>query len=191
MNDDIKAKKLIYHLTSLENLPSIFARGLLPRAQLNGFVDVADHEILADRKRLHLEKFVPFHFFANSPFDGRVQTDHTEKGFALISVSRETARGLGWRIIPRHPLAGDRIQVLEYDAGFAAIDWDAMNKRNCSDHESKCVCMAECISPGSVPPRLFQSIFVKDDAAGAFVHACLDGTGLAPYVNVNPAMFKK
>lgn len=191
MNDDIRQKKLIYHLTSLENLPSILANGLLPRAQLNGFVDVADHEILEDRKRLELENCVPFHLFARNPFDGRVQRDHPDKQFALLAVRREVARSRGWKIIPRHPLAGDDIQLLDYDEGMAAIDWEAMNRRDYADHESKCVCMAECVSPGPVPPTLFQSITVKDGKAEAVVRQYLATAACRPYVDVNAAMFKK
>lgn len=191
MNDDIRAKKLIYHLTSLENLPSILARGLLPRAMVPEFVDVADPDIISDRKRLQLEQCVPFHFFAKNPFDGRVQRDHPRKRFALISVRRDVARANRWKIIPKHPLAGDVIQVHEFDAGIDAIDWEAMNRRDYADQNSKCVCMAECISPGPLPPNLFQAIYVKDDASVASVRALLVGTGLSPFVDAAPAMFSK
>ena len=86
MNDDIRAKKLIYHLTSLKNMASILETGLLPRSRLDGFVDVADPEIIESRKGLRLECHVPFHFFAKNPFDGRVQRDHSKKRFVLIPV---------------------------------------------------------------------------------------------------------
>lgn len=56
MNDDIRAKKLIYHLTSLKNMDSILDCGLLPRSRLDGFIDVADHEIIESRKGLRLER---------------------------------------------------------------------------------------------------------------------------------------
>lgn len=51
---DIKEQKLIYHLTSLENMSGILASGLLPRAHLQGFEDVADQEII-DNLSLELE----------------------------------------------------------------------------------------------------------------------------------------
>jgi len=191
MTADIGTQKLIYHLSSFDNLPSILTRGLLPRAALAGFVDVADPDIITDRRRFQLEKYVPFHFFAKNPFDGRVQRDHPKKRFILISVRREVARSNGWKIIPRHPLAGDDIQVLEYDVGMEAIDWNAMNRRDYADQYSKCVCMAECISPRPVTPSLFHSIYVKDDASEAHVRGLLDGTGSSPYVDANPTMFSK
>ncbi|GAA0248754.1 DUF4433 domain-containing protein [Pseudomonas rhodesiae] len=49
---DIKEQKLLYHLTSLDNLSSIFQNGLKPRAQLRAFEDVADAEILKKRQGL-------------------------------------------------------------------------------------------------------------------------------------------
>jgi len=69
---EIKDQKLLYHLTDINNIPFILKNGLIPRAELNGFVDIADSDIIESREGLGLEKHVPFHFFANSPFDGRV-----------------------------------------------------------------------------------------------------------------------
>ena len=47
--------KLLYHITHLNNMPSIFKHGLLSRCQLRqnsnlNFVDIADQEILAKRE---------------------------------------------------------------------------------------------------------------------------------------------
>ena len=54
--------KLIYHMTSIDNLPSILKFGLLPRKYLLQnhniqFTDVADPEILSKRERYKK----PFH----------------------------------------------------------------------------------------------------------------------------------
>ena len=65
---DIKKQSLIYHLTSLENVPSILDQGLLPRSELTRFTDVADGDILSSREGLNLQNYVPFHFFARNPF---------------------------------------------------------------------------------------------------------------------------
>ncbi len=58
----IREQKLLYHLTSIENLSSIFHNGLRPRAQLDTLADVADAQILSKRKTLGLERYVPFHW---------------------------------------------------------------------------------------------------------------------------------
>jgi len=191
MNDDIRAKKLIYHLTSLKNMASILETGLLPRSRLDGFVDVADPEIIESRKGLRLERHVPFHFFAKNPFDGRVQRDHSKKRFVLIAVQRHVARTRGWKIIPGHPLAGCDIELLDYDEGMEAIDWEVMNKRDYSDQYCKCVCMAECLAPGPVTADLFHAIYVKDDEAQEQVQELINGRYRALHVDVMPAMFSK
>lgn len=61
--------KLIYHMTSIDNLPSILKFGLLPRKYLLQnhniqFTDVADPEILSKRERYKkaLSQYVLFHF---------------------------------------------------------------------------------------------------------------------------------
>lgn len=63
---DIKDQKLLYHLTSFENLAGILAGGLKPRASLQKFSDVADPEILVKRKMLGLDHFVPSIGFATT-----------------------------------------------------------------------------------------------------------------------------
>ncbi len=58
---NIREQKLLYHLTSVENLDGIFKDGLKPRASLSGFTDVADAEILKKRQLQQLDNYVPFH----------------------------------------------------------------------------------------------------------------------------------
>ena len=168
---------------------SILEQGLLPRASLAGFVDVADPAIIEHRQGLGLEQKVPFHFFAKNPFDGRVQRDHPQEQFVLIAVQRSIAKHMGWQIIPRHPLAGMEIELLDYDAGMEAIDWDIMNTRDYSNQNCKCVCMAECLSPGPVSVGSFQAIYVKDENAQREILGMMDGLRQPPYINVAPSMF--
>lgn len=188
---NIKEQKLIYHLTAIDNLPSILSQGLLPRSRISEFRDVADALILQDRERLGLENFVPFHFFARNPFDGRVQSSHPGVNFVLIAVNRSLAKSLGWKIVPKHPLAGggEGIVVMPYQEGFEAINWELMNRRDYADAECKNVCMAECLSPGPVDAKYFSTIFVKDNAAQLQVQQMLP-RGLPVFITVNQQMFK-
>lgn len=186
---DIKDQKLIYHLTSLENMRSILALGLLPRSQLNDFEDVADQEIIEGRREHGLEEYVPFHWFARNPFDGRVQADRPNEEFALIAVHRNVAQCENWRVIPRHPLANTAPQLLDYQAGVEAIDWETMNIRDYHDPECKSICMAECLSPGPVTVDKFFKIFVPSDAVANKVEEIVDDLGLELDVVVNSGMF--
>ena len=161
---DYKSKKLLYHFTALENLESILERGLLPRHDLKEFRDVADPDILENRARYGLDKMVPFHFFADNPFDGRVFLNNPTTPFIYITVSREHARDNGWTISPKHPLNGN-FNLLDYDEGMEAIDWKLMGQRNYRDDECRSVCMAECLSPTVVSPEQFSQIFVATEAA--------------------------
>jgi len=188
---DIREQKLIYHLTSLENMQAILDVGLLPRSKLHNFIDVADPEIINSRKGLRLENYVPFHFFAKNPFDGRVQRDRPEKRFVLIAIQRSVARANGWKIISKHPLAGDEIELHDYDAGMESIDWQVMNKRDYSNQYCKCVCMAECLAPGPVSSSLFHSILVKDHQVQLQVQNMLNGRNRVPYVDIKTAMFSQ
>lgn len=186
---DIQTQKLLYHLTDIENLPNILAQGLLPRSQLANFFDVADSEIIASRRRLRLEDYVPFHFYPGSPFDGRVQLNNQQKEFVLIAVRRDVAQANGWKIIPTHPLAAADLQLLDYADGFNAIDWVQMNRRDYHDTVSRNACMAECLSPQTVPATKFFSIFVANQRSEELVNRLRTTYNLSFYVNINQNMF--
>lgn len=186
---DIRTQKLLYHITSFDNVASILENGLLPRADIDGFDDVADHEILEGRQAFNLEQYVPFHFFARNPFDGGVQRDNPHTDFVLFSVRRAVAQDRNWKIIPRHPLAAQGVEVLDYDDGFDRIDWEAMNRRDYHDEESKSVCMAECISPNSVAVADFFKIYVPNDQVKQNVEMLIRDQGVTLDVQVNERMF--
>ncbi|AXK52662.1 DarT ssDNA thymidine ADP-ribosyltransferase family protein [Pseudomonas protegens] len=188
---DIKEQKLLYHLTALENLSSIFQNGLRPRSQLKGFKDVADAEILKKRQALGLENYVPFHWFAANPFDGSVQGNKRDTQFVVISIRRSFAIEKDWKVIPRHPLANDTIQLLDYKAGFEAIDWDAMNQRDYHDPHCKSVCMAECLSPTVVSANDFFKIFVANSEVEEHCGAKMREAGVSVQIGVNPGMFRR
>ncbi|MFJ2359635.1 MULTISPECIES: DarT ssDNA thymidine ADP-ribosyltransferase family protein [Pseudomonas] len=185
----IKDQKLLYHLTSVENLDGIFREGLKPRAGLSGFKDVADAEILKKRQTLQLDNYVPFHWFAKNPFDGSVQRNRPEAQFVLISVYRSTAKQYGWKVIPRHPLAGDSIQLLDYEQGFEAIEWDVMSSRDYLDPHCKSICMAECLAPGVVKPDAFFKIFTPSEEVDALCVAKLQAADVNVQTSVNQRMF--
>lgn len=185
----IQNQTYLYHLTCIDNLASIFSTGLRSRSSLGKeFVDVADGQIIEGREAQTLETMVPFHFFANNPFDGRVKTDHKDKVFCLIAVQRTFAKANNWKIIPQHPLASAGLRLMEYDEGFATIDWDVMNQRNYKDAVCKSVCMAECLSPITVEVKDFSSFYVKDEKSKKEVERLLKKANLSKFVNINPAM---
>lgn len=188
---DYKNKKLIYHLTALKNIPSILEKGLLPRNQLTDFQDVADMAIIEKRQGLVLEGYVPFHWFVNNPFDGIVQKTHKDTPFALIAVKRELAARKSWKILPRHPLASGEMELLDYAAGFEAIDWETMNQREYRDPNCKSVCMAECLAPGSVPVSQFFAIYVRNVGLEQKIRTWANRQGVAVGIDVNGNMFLK
>lgn len=187
---DIKDQKLLYHLTDLDNLPSIFQQGLQPRSALqrDSFKDIADAEILEGRSKQQLDDYVPFHFFAGNPFDGRVQKDHPDGHFVLITVRRDIAKANNWKIIPTHPLSGSP-KILEYDEGFLAIDWTLMNARDYSNDNCKRACMAECLSEGVVLPEQFFSIYVKTNRDFLDVFRLKQNYKIKCFLNHNSKMF--
>ena len=187
----IRDQQFIYHLTSIDNVPSIVRRGLLPRAHLDaGFTDIADPEIIEGRRGEALEQFVPFHWFAKNPFDGRVHQDRPGERFVLIAVARSHARQSNWRVIPKHPLAGGAPELLDYDAGIGAIDWDMMERREYRDPLCKHICMAECLAPGPVLAAQFAKIYTPSPEIQLSVAREARGAGMGNlWIDSNPNMF--
>ncbi|HEM8338270.1 TPA: DUF4433 domain-containing protein [Providencia rettgeri] len=190
VNKLIQNQALLYHLTCIDNLPSILEHGLCSRESLgNGFTDVADGKIIQGREALNLQQMVPFHFFSNNPFDGRVKKNHNDKSFCMITVNRKIAKENNWKIIPTHPLsAHQEIELMDYTTGFSKINWDLMNQRDYTIPECKQVCMAECLSPTTVYAKDFHSFFVKDDVAKSHVLELLNKFNLSTHVNINSTM---
>lgn len=189
---DIKNQKLLYHLTSIENIANILEHGLKPRSALSEFVDVADSEILESRKSYSLETYVPFHFFAKNPFDGRVQIDRPNEKFVLIAVHRDFAKSQNWKIIPCHPLANVEIKILSYDEGVNEINWELMESRDYSNTDCKSTCMAECLSPNTVQAKDFFSIYVCCSESEEIVKKYMRNNNLSTiHINNNHNMFVK
>ena len=186
---DIKTQKLLYHLTSMENIASIIKSGLLPRDQLDQFEDVADGEILESRGSYNLQNYVPFHFFTKNPFDGVVQKKYKDKKFALITVRRTVAERNGWKIIPRHPLANGNPELLDFKEGIESIDWGLMNQRDYHDDDSKSVCMAECLSNEPVLLNYFFKIYVCCKESQEMIEQVVKTAAVEVDVSVNKNMF--
>lgn len=154
MSTSIRNHHYIYHLTAFENMKSILQYGLLPRKQLqeNTFTDVADPQIMAYREDYHLDDYVPFHFFINSPFAVNVMRNYPGK-YVYIAVNRGYAAMHNFKIIPEHPMSSPEkynVQMYSYAEGFELIDWETMDKRDFCNQKSKQVCMAECLCKGKL-----------------------------------------
>ena len=157
-----KDGKLLYHMTPIKNLKGIFKDGKLkPRSELESanFNDTANHEILDKRKAANLDEYVPFHFFANGPYDGSVRKANPNTSFAYIRVSRETIKQ-ECGIIVRHPLNHQQIEIKSWNDGMELIDWKLIEKRDYHDEECKQMCMSEAVHKGALSIDKIQSVVV-------------------------------
>ncbi|MCL1475166.1 DUF4433 domain-containing protein [Argonema antarcticum A004/B2] len=193
----IKNQKLLYHLTSIDNLGSILDNGLLARNDLDNldddvsFHDVADAEIISFRRANNLTIYIPFHFFAKNPFDGKVQKSYPNEEFMYISIQRTFAQKNNFKIIPKHPLSMSPLILYDYSDGMEKIDWETMDRRDYSDQNCKNICMAECLSQNKIEPQDFHAIWVRSEEAKAYVedHRQNVFDQLRFYVNAEKNMF--
>jgi hypothetical protein len=78
---------------------------------------------------------------------------------------------------------------MDYAAGFQAIDWEAMNRRDYHDPHSKSVCMAACLSPTTVPVDQFFALYVANAGVESQVRSIATQLKLGLGVEVNKYMF--
>lgn len=167
--------KLIYHITHINNLPSILKVGLLSRKKLLrnpslSFTDIADSEILSKREQYKeaLSQYVLFHFFALNPFDGAVCRKYGSENMVIITVRRDICIRKDYQIIPSHPLDTDTPDIYPYSKGFNQVRWDILDDKEHRDYhepEIRKACMAECIVNDCVPISDFAFIYVSNKNA--------------------------
>lgn len=108
----------------------------------------------------------------------------------LIAVRRTVAQGGKWKIVPRHPLAEEGYELLDYDDGIEAIEWQhTQSPRDYEDRECKVACMAECLAPSPVGPKKFFSLYTKTDQVHSAAKKLADKHGVVCHVNLAPYMF--
>lgn len=194
----IKDGKLLYHITALTNVESIFKNGLLARVSLKDtFKNVAEQDIIDFRDNHKITNLIPFHFFAGTPFAGRIQIDYPTEEFVYVTIHRNTAKlkSNDFKIFPTHPIHMNPLKIYPYEEGLEKIDWELMEKRDYSDHECKEVCMAECVANHSaVPSDIFNSIIVKSNETKEYLEKLyyeVFKKNVPFHINVNSTYFKK
>lgn len=189
-----KDGKLLWHLTCLDNIESIFVHGLLSRKELENknFVDVANPDILEKRARFGLEHYIPFHFFQKTPFAGDVMKKNVDKEFIYLTFSRDLASKNNFKVITKHPLNNDA-EMYDYAEGIEKIEWELMNGyRDYHDKNVHDTCLAECVACyKGIEIGAFKSIYTSSEEAKTVIEELKEKYKVSLYVNVNEHLFVK
>lgn len=194
--ENTRNKKLLYHLTALENMNSIIQYGLMSRKKIKElklrYNDVADHDILDKREQFGLDGYVPFHFHPYSAFDVAVKKSNPETKFVYITIRRELAEMAEFKVLAKHPLSQEDCILYDYNEGIEQIDWDTLEQTGETDSYSRNVKMAECLSPKVIPASLIQCVYVPDEWTKEYVEQLFWDKGICeqpPYVSVMEKFF--
>ncbi len=194
--EGVREKKLLYHLTKVNNMEAIINHGLLSRRYLLEqnmlFGDVADPKIITKREELSLDKYIPFHFHPYSAFDVAVKNTYSTEKFVYICIKRALAEFNNFKILIRHPLSQQECVLYDYTDGINNIDWDTMEKAGTTDEYSRNVKMAECLTDKCIPAELFQCVYVPDQETKQYIEELFQNKGIIeqpPYVNIQPKWF--
>lgn len=194
--EGVRDKKLLYHLTKIENLESIIQNGLCSRQYVIEkqmcVADVANPEIISKRQLYGLDQYIPFHFHPYTAFDYAVKGTYGNKEFVYICITRALAEYNNFKILPMHPLSLQECKIYDYNQGMDAIDWDAMETRGTEDEYYKNVKMAECLAEGVIPAQSFQCVYVPNLEVKGYVEALFKKYGIIkqpPYVAIQEKWF--
>lgn len=194
--EDVRKKKLLYHLTKLCNMEAIINYGLLPRRYLLKqnilFGDVADPKIITKREDLGLDKYTPFHFHPYSAFDVVVKNTYSTEKFVYICIKRALAEFNNFKILTKHPLSQQDCILYDYAEGINRIDWDTMERAGTTDEYSRNVKMAECLTDKCISAELFQCVYVPDEETKRYIEVLFQNKGIIeqpPYVDIQPKWF--
>lgn len=194
--EGVKEKKLLYHLTKVNNMEPIIRHGLLPRRYLLEhdmlFRDVADPQIISKRNELDLDKYTPFHFHPYSAFDVAVKSRYSAEKFVYICIKRALAEFNNFQILIKHPLSQQERILYDYSEGINVIDWNTMEKAGTTDEYSRNVKMAECLTDKCIPAELFQCVYVPDMETKQYIENLFENKGIIeqpPYVSIQPKWF--
>jgi len=189
--------KLLYHITHIDNFPSILENGLMSRKKLleagTRFIDVANPDILSKREnyREQLSQFVLFHFYPRNPFDGAVCKEYGSENMVIITIWRSDYKQHNFFIIPSHPLDRDTPKLYPYEEGFLQIKWDILDMQSGRDYhnaEIRKACMAECVLDYVIFPKEFVYVYVKTENVKAKILAMKHTNEI--HIRLNPGMFR-
>ena len=196
--EGVKNKKLLYHLTKVDNMEQIVENGLLSRRNLVTshmiFENVADSEIIRKREQLGLDSYIPFHFHPYSAFDVAVKNTYFNNKFVYICIKRALAEFDNFKILIKHPLSQSECVLYDYLEGIEKIDWDTMEKTGVATDYSRNVKMAECLTDKPISAELFQCVYVPDIETKKYIEALFLKKGILeqpPYVDIQSKWFGK
>lgn len=194
--ENTRNKKLLYHLTKLDNMVSIIDNGLLSRADIKArginYSDVADTKIISRREKLGLDVYIPFHFHPYTAFDFAVKKSRPDDRFVYVTIKRDLAALANFKVLVKHPLSQEECILYDYAEGVSKIDWDVLEKIGADDSYSKNVKMAECLSEKSIPAALIQCVYVPDEWTKEYIEQLFWDKGITeqpPYVSVMDSFF--
>lgn len=194
--EGVKDKKLLYHLTKVNNMETIINRGLLSRRYLKEqgqlFEDVADSQIISKREELGLDRYTPFHFHPYSAFDVAVKNKYSSDKFVYICIKRALAEFNNFKILTKHPLSQQECVLYDYIEGMQKIDWETMERTGTVDEYSRNVKMAECLTENCISAELIQCVYVPDIDTKQYIEELFIRRGIMeqpPYVSVQPKWF--
>lgn len=210
------ANPKIYHITHVDNLPSILTSGMIQSDACRVDQCLANTNIgMTEIKRRRLQElevdchpgtkvgeYVPFYFCPRSIMlyilcrGNHPDLDYREGQRPVVHLQADLAATIRWADENRARWAfsdrnaGGRLaQFYNYPDDLDKVDWDAVAARDFRDMEVKEGKQAEFLVYETFPVRLVEKIGVINKSMAQQVDTLLQGSGHRPIVNVETGWY--
>ena len=193
-NIDTTEMFCMWHLTDINNLPSILNHGLLSRNILNErnlkYIDNSPRDLTAKRDRLGMNSFVPFHFIPSNPYDlyEFQKNKNCTDSFCYITVEDKTAEKLGAMIEIEYPNHKPCLELISLAACKNKIN-DIRRHTDYGNRLQKFNALSECLIKDVVKPENFFSVIVGTAENKSDIEEYIKLYNLAIPVELKPGYF--
>jgi calcineurin-like phosphoesterase family protein len=184
----------MWHLTSINNLPSILEHGLLSREFLDTmklkYVDNSPRDLTEKRHKLGMNSFVPFHFIPSNPYDlyEFQRNKDCPSSFCYITVEDKTAAKLGAMIEIEYPNHKPCLELINLPACKSKIN-DIRRHTDYGNRLQKFNALSECLIKDVVEPKYFFSIIVGTEENKNDIEEYIKMYNLAIPIELKPGYF--
>jgi len=170
---------MVWHLTNINNVPTILEDGLLSRNLLKEkkrvFIDNSPDDLTEKRSRLGFDDYVPFHFFPLNPYDifEFQRNRDREEIFCFLTVKDEDVIKLGGKAVLGYSNHKGSVEFLDYGKTLKKID-DIRQHTDYMKRKEKFDALGECLIPHRVSPEYIYSIVIGSETHRDIIEEFVD-----------------
>jgi calcineurin-like phosphoesterase family protein len=159
----------VWHLTNINNLPTILEYGLLSRTLLKEkkhiFIDNSPDDLTQKRSNLGFDDYVPFHFFPLNPYDifEFQRNKNREEIFCYLTLKDEEVKKLNGKVVFGYANHKPEVEFVDFSRNKKKVD-EIRKHTDYNVRKDKIEALGECLIKDKVSPENFYSIVIGSES---------------------------